>query len=119
MREIRLELPLPPSDNRQYARSKSGGVFLKPAIKAFRQEVWAAIKQAGIKTIYGPCRIHATYHPWRAGTFDAANRNKTLLDALEIGGLVENDRQFTDVHAVLGEVKRPHGGCVIRVTEIS
>jgi len=113
---IRLELGLPPSKNRQYLRARNGGVYLDPKVRAYRQEVWAAIKQAGLRKICTPARLFAVFHPSRAGVFDTANRIDQLLDALEYGQLIDNDRLFTDVHAVLGEIVRPRGHCTVNIT---
>jgi len=113
---IRLLLPLPPSKNSQYMRAKNGGIYLNPKVKLFRQEVWVAIKQAGLRKIYTPARLLATFSPARAGIFDQANRMDQLLDALQHGGLIENDRLFTDTHSVLGPILRPRGACIVDIT---
>lgn len=113
---IKLILPLPPSKNRQYMRARNGGVYLNPKVRTFRQEVWLAIKQAGIRKICTPARLFATFHPARAGVFDQANRLDQLLDALQAGGMIQDDKLFTDTHSVLGGIVRPLGLCVLEVT---
>lgn len=113
---IKLQLPLPPSKNRQYMRARNGGIYLNPKVKTFRNEVWVAIKLAGLRKICTPARLFATFHPARAGRFDQANRMDQLLDALQAGGLIEDDRLFTDTHSVLGGISRPSGLCTIEVT---
>ncbi len=113
---IRLLLPLPPSKNSQYLRARNGGIYLDPKVKAFRLEVWAAIKQAHLRKIYTPARLFATFSPARAGRFDQANRMDQLLDALQHGGLIEDDQLFTDTHSVLGPIVRPRGACIVDIT---
>jgi Holliday junction resolvase RusA-like endonuclease len=116
---IRLVLPLPPSTNKLYGRNrKTGGVYLKKAVREFRLEVWAIVKQTHRKKIYGPCRAVVTFHPrdYRGGDHD--NYTKCLWDAVEGGGLIDNDRQMVDVHYRMGP-PIPGGSCLLELTEIS
>lgn len=118
-RTITLELPLPPSVNRMYGRTKAGRVYLKRDVLKFRTDVTFLARGAGLRHPFdGPVRVEAVFRPWRAGVFDADNRVKALQDALERAGVVTDDRQVVDLHATLGPVDAPLGSCTVRVTEI-
>jgi crossover junction endodeoxyribonuclease RusA len=89
---IRLVLPLPPSVNRIYKRSRSGGVYLDKSVREFRDEVAAVAARAGFHPIEGRFRARVTLYPASNRKFDGDNREKALWDALEKAGVIDNDR---------------------------
>jgi Holliday junction resolvase RusA-like endonuclease len=115
---IRLVLPLPPSVNRIYKRSRSGGVFLDKKVREFRQEVAAAAERAGFHPISGRFRARVTLYPASNRKFDGDNREKALWDALEKCGVIDNDLNNFDCHRLVGGVSPPDGGCVVELEEI-
>ena len=115
---MKLELPLPPSANRQYRRTRSGGVYLAPRVRAFRQEVWALVKQQRRRPIDGPIRMRVEIHPASARVIDLDNRVKQLLDALQIAGAFVNDSQINDLHLIKCDPDPPLGRCVVDIFEV-
>lgn len=115
---MRLELSLPPSANKQYRRTKGGGVALTPQVKSFRREVWALFKQQRKRPIYGPVRLEVHLYPSRAGRFDADNRIKQLQDALQDAGAFADDSQINDLHVKKYQPEPPLGRCVVEIFEI-
>lgn len=115
---MKIDLPLPPSTNAIWRRGKHGGVYLAPAVRAFRDEVAWSIRAAGVKRFEGAIRIVATFHPADKRVFDVDNRIKSLLDALVYADLLEDDRFVTDIHAKKGEVLKPDGKTVLEVYTI-
>jgi crossover junction endodeoxyribonuclease RusA len=115
---IRLVLPLPPSVNRIYKRSKSGGVYMDKAVRDFREEVAAVAARAGFHPIEGRFRARVTLYPASNRKFDGDNREKALWDALEKAGVIDNDLNNFDCHRVVSEVRPPDGGCVVELEEI-
>jgi Holliday junction resolvase RusA-like endonuclease len=119
---VRLVLPLPPSVNAIYKRSRSGGVYLDKKVREFRDAVQLAVENSGMRTITGRFRAKVTLHPnLKDGdqrAWDANNREKALWDALEHAGAIENDKNDYDVHRVRGEPKPPHGMCVVEIFEM-
>lgn len=115
---IRLVLPLPPSTNRLYSRSRAGGVYLNPKIRQFRAVVAEIAMVHGVKTIEGRFRAKVTLHPADARKFDGDNREKSLWDALQHAGVIEDDCNNYDCHRVVAEIKRPNGLCIVELYEV-
>jgi Holliday junction resolvase RusA-like endonuclease len=89
-REVRFELPYPPSANR-YWRSDRGG---RPHLHA---------RAAGLTPLEGPVRLTLiVFRPRRAG--DLSNRIKVLEDALN-GIAYADDGQVVELHAYLRDDK--------------
>lgn len=115
---IRLVLPLPPSVNRIYKRTRGGGVYLDKAVKDFREAVAVAWQVKSGHTITGRFRAKVTLHPASNRKFDGDNREKALWDALEKAGVIENDLNNFDCHRIVGEVKPPLGMCIVEIEEM-
>ena len=116
---ITLTTSLPPSKNKQYGRSRRGGVYLLPEVRAYRAEVGYRVALVrGSLRLAVPCRLTAVFHPWRAGRFDQSNRLAQLCDALEYAGVVADDKWFTCTTSELGAIIRPRGLCVVTIEEI-
>lgn len=94
---ITIELPYPPSGNRQARHTKTGGHYLNPAVAQYRGKV--AFSLAGMgwggfgtkKPLQGPLMLSVVCAPDSNRATDADNRLKCLLDALVHGGLLEDD----------------------------
>lgn len=86
-------LPWPTSANAMYARTRSGGVRLTKDVHAFREEVWLARNQQGVRRWEGtPLDVHITAHPPDDdNNRDLDNLLKPLLDALEHALIIDDD----------------------------
>ena len=87
---VALDLPKPISVNALWRASKTGGVYLAPKYKAWTAEVGYLINAARVGGVRGPyaLTIRVTAK-WRG---DLDNCVKSLSDALQEHGVIENDR---------------------------
>lgn len=108
-----FDIPLPPSKNHQYGRSRRGGTYLAKHVVAFREEIAKQFKD--FETIETPAILRAWFSPTRRGRFDQHNRMPQLCDALEKGGVISDDSLFVETHSWLGPVVRPRGACRIEI----
>lgn len=114
---LRLVLPLPPSLNKLYSRSRTGQVFLNPKMRKFREDV-AALVGGKHPRVDGRFRSKVTLHPASNRSFDGDNREKALWDALEAAGVIENDKHNFDCHRVVAEVRPPNGMCIVEIWKV-
>ncbi len=97
MTPITIELPYPPSGNRQARHTKTGGHYLNPAVAQYRGKVAFLLLGLGYghggrqKPLGGPLALDVLCAPDSDRATDADNRLKCLLDALTHGGLLEDD----------------------------
>ena len=119
---ITIELPYPPSGNRQTRHTKTGGHYLSPEVARYRGRVAILLASQGWggfgpkKPLQGPLVVSVVCAPDSARATDADNRLKCLLDALTHGGLLSDDSnkvirrlewEWTD--------KEPNGACLVTV----
>lgn len=102
---ITLTLPYPPSVNHSHWHTRSGARVLKPAARAFYEEVAAIAHNAGVEPIVG--KVALTMHIYSAAVNeDASNRIKLLEDALQ-GFAYENDKQVSEIHVYKHDAEKP------------
>lgn len=87
-----LELPYPPSVNHYYQHGK-GRMWIGAKGKAYREQVWAILKQKKIKPFEGKLCLDIYVYPPDKRKRDADNTQKCLFDALQHGGLYMDDYQ--------------------------
>lgn len=91
---IALELPWPPSINNYYGRTRSGMVYIKKRGREFRAEVQTLVRKYGIgRPLQGELMAWIKLYPPRVN-FDMDNLMKALWDAMEHGGVYDNDKQI-------------------------
>ena len=90
---IELTLPFPPSVN-SYYRCLGSRVVLSERGRKYKAEVRKICILAGWHNIgiAEPCEVHIVLRHNAPLRFDADNRIKALLDALEGGGVLDNDK---------------------------
>jgi crossover junction endodeoxyribonuclease RusA len=111
--KLTLQLPWPPSVNNYYGRG-NGRVYLKPHVRAFRDEVaWAC---NGLER-FGKRYVHLTIetHQKDNRTRDKDNILKGLFDALQYARVIDNDKQIKGHIVVPGE-NDPDKRGFVRVT---
>lgn len=64
-----------------------------------------------LDTLTGPCAVSLSLRRPRANA-DLDNRIKPVLDALEAGGAIADDKQVTTICAAWGD----HDGCIVTVS---
>lgn len=90
---LTLELPWPPSINHYWCFTRRGTFISKRGL-AFRQEVTARLRAAGVfKPITAPLRLDIACYPPDRRRRDLDNILKSLFDALQHGGLMLDDNQ--------------------------
>lgn len=85
------------SVNDRLRRGRWGGMYLSPRYRAFKRDLWvllvAEIARSGFQQIRRPDRAVVYLTARLPARMDTDNVWKPILDAIEIAGVVENDRQ--------------------------
>ena len=89
-----MELPHPPTVNHMYRNTGNGGKALTEKAKQFRREVGQRCLFYKPRPLTGPLWITLYWHPPDNKRRDIDNVIKATFDALEHGGLIENDSQI-------------------------
>jgi crossover junction endodeoxyribonuclease RusA len=106
-----LTLPWPPSVNHYWRHTNNGRHYISEEGRRYRERVSGAVLWQLKQTIHDDrLRVTITAHPPDHRQRDLDNLLKSLLDALQHGGLYVNDSQIDDLRIVRGEVRKP--GCV-------
>jgi Holliday junction resolvase RusA-like endonuclease len=94
---VQVELPFPPSGNRQTRHTKAGGHYIAPEVARYRARIASLLAGKGWgragqqKPLCGPLNVSVVAVPDSRRAMDADNRLKCLLDALVHGGLLADD----------------------------
>lgn len=112
-----IVLPWPPSVNHMYAAGRGGAKRLTPKARAFRELAVSLIYELGLPTVEGPVELWLDLYPPDNRARDIDNPEKALLDALQHGKAIANDRQIRIKHTEL-HGPTPGGRAVVRIREI-
>ena len=93
MEALRLTLPWPPSVNHYWRRVGNRTLISKEG-RLFRKRVLATLSAQHIEPMTGPLAVRVVAHPPDRRRRDLDNIAKSLLDALEHGGVYEDDNQI-------------------------
>lgn len=115
--EISLTLPWPPSVNHYYARNKNGSVRIDKAGETYRRQVGWLCASKSIKPIEGRLAVMVELMPPDKRRRDLDNSMKCLLDAMQHGGVYDDDSQIDDLHIIRGD-KVEGGQVVVMVREV-
>lgn len=108
--EIRLVLPYPPSDNHYYQHGR-GKIWIGEKGKSYRKCVGQILQMHRIKTITDQVCLEVIVNPPDKRIRDISNLCKCLFDALQHGGLYENDYQIARFSMVRSEIVK--GGMIM------
>ena len=117
---LQLELPWSPSVNRIW-RNYRGRTVLNPLVDRYRNDVLARILEIDNGShpgkLDGRLAIELDLYPPTRGRYDADNRIKSVLDAIEHAGLVADDEQFDRVTVTKWPygVENPGGRIAVRI----
>ena len=103
---LHLELPYPPSIN-HYFRHLGSKVVISRRGRAFRVRVWWLLRTMRVRPMTGELAVVVDVFPPDRRRRDIDNVQKALLDALQHGGLYEDDSQIVKL-----DIERR--GCVSR-----
>jgi crossover junction endodeoxyribonuclease RusA len=111
-----IELPFPPSVNHYYRRVGHRTLISRKG-RTFRHTVCARLATLGLRRLKGPLRIEIEVYPPDRRRRDIDNVQKALLDALQHGGLYDDDSQIVKLDIEkLGCVAG--GRTIVRVSEV-
>lgn len=109
---VSLSLPWPPSVNHYWVHSRNGTFISKKGV-AFREEAAVALRQAKVhEPMEGYLRMAVYLFPPDRRKRDIDNVLKALLDALQYGGLMEDDNQVSRIEVEMMEMDKEMGGSV-------
>lgn len=106
---MEFELPYPPSIN-HYWRRVGPRTLISRTGRSFRAEVVSIVARRRPATMLGPLNVQIDLHPPDRRRRDVDNVLKSLLDALQQGGVYRDDSQIDDLHIRRRECVP--GGCV-------
>lgn len=113
---IELDLPFPPSIN-QYYRKVGKRVLISRRGRVFREKVCSIVASLGIDILDGPLEVRLELYPPDGRRRDVDNYQKSLLDAMEKGGVYKNDSQIVKLETTkCGPVAG--GGVIVRIWEL-
>lgn len=101
MSEIRLEVPGRPVAWER-VRTNRGRFFKPKRTRDYEERVAWACRAAGEVFGAGECSVSIELCAKRRLTGDPDNYAKAVLDGLQIGGMIENDRQVRELHVSFG-----------------
>jgi crossover junction endodeoxyribonuclease RusA len=110
-----LTLPWPPSVN-HYWRTWRGRMLISRQGRAYRKQVGALLKAAGVTPESGPLAVHIELYPPDRRKRDADNLLKAVNDSLQHGGAFHDDSQIVWLLVEKAEVV-PGGKVVVRIAE--
>ena len=90
---VKLVLPHPPSVN-HYWRHFRGHTVISRDGRAYRDSVWAILRQHRIRRLDGRLAVGTLWSPPDKRRRDIDNIGKALFDALAFGGLYADDEQI-------------------------
>lgn len=93
---LRLELEgLPPSVNQMYRTGKSGTRYKRSEVSNWQEETALKLREWWNKEAYtGNVEVHIVLTVKGNRRWDIDNRLKSLIDCLELGGVIEDDAQI-------------------------
>ncbi len=110
---IEIELPYPPSVNHYY-RHVGPRTLISREGRRFRERVCSILAGLSLTRFEGPIQVEIEVYPPDERRRDIDNLQKSLLDALEHGGLYRDDSQIVRL-----EIERrgsvPGGRALVRV----
>lgn len=121
---ILFDLPLPPSANHHWVRTRAGGMALSAAAKAYRKEVWGVVTTQTTpeqrEALSGPFALHVWVRLPAKRSRDLDNCLKETQDAV-MGALGVDDVQVVELHAYSHRMPPdlPDTACVVLVEELT
>jgi crossover junction endodeoxyribonuclease RusA len=109
---ITLELPYPPSVNRYY-RHVGFRTLISREGRAYRSTVCAILRRSGLRPMEGTLAVGLDVYPPDRRTRDADNVQKSLLDAMQHGGLFRDDSQVKKLLTIMRDTVVPGGKVIV------
>ena len=105
---IELKLPIPPTINHYYTRTRRGMIIGKRGLE-FRKETLLLFRLLfpSHKPFDGKVKMSIDFIPPDRRRRDLDNLNKCIWDSLEKAGVYENDSQVVEFHMYKKEPEKP------------
>ncbi len=113
---IEIELPFPPSVNHYYRRVGPRTLISREG-RRFRERVCAILAGLGIGGLEGALHMEIEVYPPDRQRRDIDNLQKSLLDALQHGGLYADDSQIKKLNIEMRGCVRG-GRTLVRLEEV-
>jgi Holliday junction resolvase RusA-like endonuclease len=113
---IEIDLPFPPSVNHYYRRVGHRTLISREG-RRFRERVCAILASIGVGGLRGPLRMEIEIYPPDRQRRDIDNLQKSLLDALQHGGLYADDSQIKKLNIEMCGCVRG-GRTLVRLEEL-
>lgn len=114
---IELEIPYPPSVNHYY-RHVGPRVLISREGRLYRDKVVAILKTERVPCLSGKLEMWMSFLPPDNRRRDLDNCVKCTQDALQKGGLYEDDSQIKRLHLEMCEPIE-NGRCFVRIRQIA
>ena len=109
-----VELPYPPSVNRYYRRVGPRTLISREG-RRYREQVEQVLRARGTELLIGDLHMIVHLYPPDARRRDLDNVQKALWDALQHGGLYQDDGQIKQLEAHMYEPMPPNGLAIVTV----
>jgi crossover junction endodeoxyribonuclease RusA len=113
---IEIELPFPPSVNHYYRRVGPRTLISREG-RGFRERVCAILAELEVGALEGPLRMEIEVYPPDRQRRDIDNLQKSLIDALQHGGLYADDSQIKNLNIEMRSCVRG-GRTLVRLEEV-
>jgi len=110
-----ITLPWPPSVN-HYWRTWRGRMLISRQGRAYREQVGAILRAAGVTPLPGRLAVHVELYPPDRRKRDVDNTFKAIGDSLQHGRAFDDDSQIVWLLIEKAEVA-PGGKVVVRIAE--
>jgi len=114
---VTLELPYPPSVNRYY-RHVGFRTLISREGRAYRRAVCAILRRAGVCPLEGALAVGLDLYPPDRRRRDCDNALKSLLDAMQHGGVYGDDSQIKKLLVVMRPLVVAGGKAIVCVTPV-
>jgi crossover junction endodeoxyribonuclease RusA len=116
-RSVTLVLPMPPTLNHSSMPNGRGGRYLTAEHRNYREIVRLELMKMRAPKLVGRLKAAMVLFPADRRRFDIDNRGKAAFDALQLGGLFDDDEQIDQLEIIrVRGTKR--GEAAITITEL-
>lgn len=98
---LRMKLSgLPPSTNSMYRTGKYGSIYKRGAVSTWQEETAEEIRREWNRPVYrGKIGVRIVFMFRGNRRWDIDNRLKSLLDCIEMAGVIDDDSQIWGIEA--------------------
>ena len=117
-RSVLLQLPWPTSINAYWKTTRFGSVYVSSEGKAYKATVEAHVRSLRETALVGRICFDARFYPPDRRGRDLDNCFKVLIDAIADSGIIDNDKNIKEIHAVMMPEVFPNGQAIVELSEL-